>query len=62
MFQCAHTHGFSVQPRMVNGIPSNPEDFPFYVIMDAGHGTCGGSLISDRYQAIYSQIFLLYTN
>lgn len=45
----APTRGFNIRPRIINGDLSNPEDFPFYVLLHSNPGLCGGSLISDRY-------------
>lgn len=42
------SQGFKIQPRILNGIKSNPQDFPFFVYLDMETGECSGSLISDR--------------
>lgn len=46
-------HSFNIQPRILNGLQSNPSDFPFYVYFDVQFEYktvfCGGTLISDRY-------------
>lgn len=47
----ASTHGFSVQPKIVNGAISNPADFPFfaYITYPAVRGdSCSATLLSDR--------------
>lgn len=41
------SHGFEIQPRIVNGIESEPSDFPFYAFLDLESQDCGGTLISD---------------
>ena len=50
--QIIYGNGFTIQPRIVNGVLSNPEAFPFYVFLFKGDGrqaaTCGGTLISDK--------------
>lgn len=56
------SQGFVFQPKIVNGYPSNPTDFPFYVHLtsvdkSARHlGDCGATLISDRYFHVISSI------
>lgn len=43
-------YGFKIQPRVINGIESIPNDFPFYVSLQNKVYRCGGSLLSDRYK------------
>lgn len=45
----AHSHGFKLQPKIVNGVESDPEDFPFFVRITDATGICSASLISDRW-------------
>lgn len=40
---------FSIQPKIVNGIVSNTDDFSFFVYIHHGDKQCSGTLISDRY-------------
>lgn len=51
------SYGYGIQPRILNGIKSNPRDFPFYVYFELGSRMCGGSLLNDRYfhQLLLSQ-------
>lgn len=50
------SHGFRIQPRILNGIVSDTSKYPFYVqILNYNYqnGTqyedrCGGSLLNDR--------------
>lgn len=46
----------SVQPRIIGGVPANPDDFPYLVsLMMAGDGPavdrhfCGGSIVGDQW-------------
>lgn len=40
-----------IEPRIINGIRSDPRDFPYFVsIVFNNIGVCGGSLLSDRYE------------
>lgn len=53
LLQLAVGDGFSLQPRIVNGIRSNPADFPFFVLLlvhyPNGQGQlCGSTLINDK--------------
>lgn len=49
VFQSTSSDGFTFQPKIINGIVSNPSDFPFFVGIQMGNSRCSGSLISDRY-------------
>lgn len=44
------SYGFEIQPRVINGIPSATDEFPFYVklVVSGTSKFCGGTLISDR--------------
>lgn len=44
------SHGFEIQPRILNGIESNPRDFPFFVNLVGANSNkiCGGTLISNK--------------
>lgn len=63
VFVLQYAYSYGLQPRIANGVPSNPKDFPFYVYLDviATH-KCGGSLISDRYQRYCCQLVIFETN
>lgn len=43
-------YGFEIQPRIINGVVSNPSDFPYFVSLVAkgNNKFCGGTLISDK--------------
>lgn len=41
--------GYSVQPRIINGILSKPSDFPFFVHISFEDSRCSATLISDRF-------------
>lgn len=49
LFQIAISNGFFVQPKIINGISSNPVNYPFYVSIGRDGATFGGTLLSDRY-------------
>lgn len=57
LLQFTYSHGFHIQPRIINGHRSNPQDFTFYVGITSFTvknnqvytGLCGASLISDRF-------------
>lgn len=46
------SNGFKIQPRVHNGIESDPTNYPFYVHVRQFDGDnvyeCGGSLLNDR--------------
>lgn len=44
----AFSHGFQIQPKVLNGAVSNPADYPYFVWI-SGEIVCCGSLISDSY-------------
>lgn len=44
----ALSHGFHIQPKVLNGAVSNPADFPYFVWI-YGEILCCGSLITDTY-------------
>lgn len=41
--------GLNIQPRIINGILSNPTDFPFFVYVSNCFSHCSATLISERY-------------
>lgn len=49
--QIACSSAFKIQPKIIKGYTTNPEDVPFYVFFYADRNesstSCGGSLISD---------------
>lgn len=49
VLQFVSSHGFELQPRIINGIQSNSADYPFYVYIGRNDATFGGTLLSDRY-------------
>lgn len=49
LFQIAISNGFFVQPKIINGISSNPMNYPFYVSIGRDGASFGGTLLSDRY-------------
>lgn len=44
-------NGFTIQPRVVNGVLSNTTNFPFFVMIEQvmPPTRCSATLISDRY-------------
>lgn len=48
----ASSFAFHIQPRIINGVKSAPDAFPFYVLVRDGLSLCGGSVIDDRYEFI----------
>lgn len=50
---CAFSAGFKIQPKIVNGVPSDPNTFKFFVqiraFKDNTEVSCGGALLNDRY-------------
>lgn len=54
ILQFSYGYGFNIQPRIMNGYRSNPQDFTFYVYIKSFFehtelfATCGATLISDR--------------
>lgn len=57
VLQSIQSHGFHVQPKIVNGIESNPSYFPFFVNVENTEYRCGASLISNRWD-FYLQTLL----
>lgn len=54
--EIVYTNGYTINPRIVNGIESSPFEFPFYVFIstatpktDGLYQICGGTLISDSW-------------
>lgn len=51
---CQLAHTYQIQPKVLNGKESEPNQFPFFVYMNTNVSDetekefCGGSLISDR--------------
>lgn len=43
------SYGFNIQPRIINGILSNPTDFPYFVYFKTSSHYCSAVLLSDRY-------------
>lgn len=39
----------SIQPRIINGVVSNPTDFSFFVNLRDRSSSCGGSLLNEKY-------------
>lgn len=54
MLQITYSHAFTIQPKIINGSLSNPQLFPFFVRLDSDAGTCGGSLLNDKYFILHS--------
>lgn len=52
----AYIHGINIQPRIIDGYISNPENFPFFTFVLTNEGNCGATLISDR----WIQLRLIY--
>lgn len=48
IFLIAMSHGFRMQPRIINGDIARAIDFPFFVPLQSELGLCGGTLLSDR--------------
>lgn len=46
-------NAFTIQPKIVNGVQSDPKSFPFYVFLLMQNGNsasaCGGTFISNKY-------------
>lgn len=46
------SYGYLIQPKIINGLRSNPENYPFFVNVRVYDGyytdTCGGALLNDR--------------
>lgn len=64
LLQFAYSHGLNIQPRIINGYRSNPEDFKFFARVvtffenSPLNGLCGSSLISDSFVfVLFSQSF-----
>lgn len=49
VLQSIVSHAFHVQPKILDGIESDPSLFPFFVKMEHLTFLCGGALISSRY-------------
>lgn len=47
-FCLGHSNGYAIEPKIVNGIESHPEEFPFFVNIIHPRMVCGAALISDR--------------
>lgn len=49
LLSLACVHGFAIQPKIVNGIISNPSDFKYFAAIRTSSSMCSGVLISDKY-------------
>lgn len=51
--QVAYSHGFAVEPRIMNGHLTDPKQVPFYVFIHSISNTsmymCGGSYLGNGY-------------
>lgn len=53
VLQYGFNHAFVLNPKIIGGIVSETNYFPFFVnIVHKDHAICGGSLISDRCVAL----------
>lgn len=41
-------NGFTIQPKILNGVQSDPDDFPYFVHIIHLAGDCSAVLISDK--------------
>lgn len=48
VLQIVHINGFTIQPKIINGVLSNPADYPFFVDITSIWGYCDGVLINDK--------------
>lgn len=48
LLNVAFSQAFSIQPRILNGIISNPADYSYFVNVEHEQMSCGGAVIGDR--------------
>lgn len=54
ILQSSACHGFAVEPKIIDGVVSNREEFPFFVNVIAETAEqlfrCGGAILNERYE------------